>query len=352
MVYRVYFKELSELANSFNDAIVNLELDTDYEPIDYQLDEGIEVGFSQVDTEHQLLSIEGRQILLYIKDHGFGNKFEETLKSPEKGNRFHVAYCTTLKNMEARGRIERYVATNNVSGEFTIAAKAQEAKAKLRVCQNCLKMLNYKGSKSDNSAYRHSVEFDLTEFFATYSSFFRAMPKGTEESNVNYSESWSEISKRYREKKNYTCEKCRVNLSHFKSLCHTHHINGVKSDNSETNLQVLCADCHRKEHIDHMFVSREHMQTIAKLRYQQGIGKNVSWDEALKLVDPVFIGDLEMARDYGYEAPYIHYKVNNLLTGEEYFLDAAWPKRNFAVNIEDHSNIDLELYGFRSFISD
>lgn len=196
-------------------------------------------------------------------------------------------------------------------------------------------MLNYKGSKSHGNSYKYAVNFNLTEFFRTYSSFFVAMPRGADNSKVGYSSSWPEISKRYREKKNYTCEKCHVYLRSNPSLCHVHHINGVKSDNNENNLQALCADCHRKEHIDHMFVSRSHMQAIAKLRYQQNIGKNVNWNTALKLVDPVLRGDLEETRRKGYETPYIHYQVNNKSTGEDYYLDAVWPDLGFAVNLEE-----------------
>jgi hypothetical protein len=33
----------------------------------------------------------------------------------------------------------------------------------------------------------------------------------------------------------------------MKDLLHVHHINGVKSDNSEMNLRVLCQYCHGEQ---------------------------------------------------------------------------------------------------------
>ncbi|WPU32705.1 HNH endonuclease [Pseudoalteromonas piscicida] len=65
----------------------------------------------------------------------------------------------------------------------------------------------------------------------------------------------------------YTCEQCGVELSQYKRLLHTHHINGVKTDNSISNLRALCLDCHKKQpKHEHMHVTHNDQLIINQLR--------------------------------------------------------------------------------------
>ncbi len=66
-------------------------------------------------------------------------------------------------------------------------------------------------------------------------------PKG------GYAKDWSRISKKYREKRGWTCEKCGVNLNEHHGLLHCHHRDGVISDNSDANLEALCLLCHSEQ---------------------------------------------------------------------------------------------------------
>ncbi len=119
------------------------------EPIDIELNEGKEIPLAEVETPSGLLAYQGRQILLYIKDHGWN--VSKAVQDGAAGKRFHVADCKTLQEMRSRNRYNRYVATNNLSGEFEITGidpitRAQVSDiANLKVCINCLKKLNYKG---------------------------------------------------------------------------------------------------------------------------------------------------------------------------------------------------------------
>ena len=61
----------------------------------------------------------------------------------------------------------------------------------------------------------------------------------------SYTIDFPEISRALREKNNWKCSKCEVNMLEKKSGLHVHHINGVKSDNNHKNLMVLCALCHQ-----------------------------------------------------------------------------------------------------------
>ena len=142
----VNFTRLKALADNFGKRNVSFNLKPSqyiFEPIDYELADGIQIPPEDVEVQGGLLSYKGRQVLLYIKDHSYGNIYHEAI-SRGGGNRFHVANCKTLEQMMNRGRHKRYMATANLSGEFLIGATGRpDAKAKLQVCLNCLDLLNY-----------------------------------------------------------------------------------------------------------------------------------------------------------------------------------------------------------------
>lgn len=342
------FSDLAKIADQFNSESVEFEINLtalEFEPLDIQLSEGLEIDLSDIKIEDGLLSYQGRQVLLYIKDHSYSKgaslaKFDETVKSPERGNRFHISDCSTIKEMRLANRFERYVATNNVSGFFEIEAsnsygQNRTAKVALKVCKNCLRNLNYKGYKSGGIKSAVFKDFSLDEFFSEYSSCFAYMPKAwAENTKVGYTRDWQEISKATREKAGYICSRCSIDLSKNKNLCHVHHVNGVKNDNNASNLKVLCIDCHRRQH-NHggMYVRHSDMQKITALRHEAGILKNDSWDTVLKYVDPAFMGDLLSIQRRGGEPPLIGYSIKNQL-GELITMDVAWPrtKKAFLIN--------------------
>ena len=123
-----------------------------WERIDKQLPDGVEIDLADIAVDQGLLSVQGRHVLLYIQDHGWNAG--AVLAGERDGRKFHVAWCSTLAEMREAGRFERYVATNDCSGEFTITGKDRtgvhtSAKARLRVCKNCLRELNYDGYRHD-----------------------------------------------------------------------------------------------------------------------------------------------------------------------------------------------------------
>src|SRR5690606_37102207 len=71
------------------------------DPIDIQLSQGKEVQLDDLDVVNGLLSVEGRQVLLFIPDQHAA--VDVVQAAPEKGKRFHVADCKTLQDMRARG---------------------------------------------------------------------------------------------------------------------------------------------------------------------------------------------------------------------------------------------------------
>lgn len=125
-------------------------IETDIEKLNKELDSGRNVELKDVDvTPGGILSHKGRQILLYIQDHGFGVK--TALLEGSQGRKYHVADCKILKEMRAKGKFEHYVITNKLSARFLITGRDRHTKmdvegyADLNVCKVCLTYLNYKG---------------------------------------------------------------------------------------------------------------------------------------------------------------------------------------------------------------
>jgi hypothetical protein len=328
------------------------------DPIDLELNEGIELAtLKDISSDDGLLSYQGRQILLYIQDHG--HRVEDALADPSAhGRKFHVADCRTLQHMRDQGRFDRYRITNNLGGQFFITGsngstgEHHEGYAELDVCQNCLKHLNYKGASHGH--VRHLVDsFNLREFFSTYASFFKYLPAleaGRAEDDV-YSDDWPLISGRLKADRDFTCEACGVGLSAHKALLHVHHRNGVKGDNRPSNLQVLCASCHREQPAHgHMFVKHADTQLINRARREQSLLDDVGWNEALELADPGLGGVLDLLKIRGVKVPEVGLDLLNGSGAVSATLELAWSVPMVGVAIADADIREARALGWDVWI--
>lgn len=313
---------------------------TVFEPIDVALGVGKEISLDDLDESTGLLSVEGRQVVLYIKDHT--NRFEAALQDGARGNRFHIAHCQTLEDMKRKNRYQRYVATNRLDGIFPIegssgwGGQSQKGEARLKVCKYCLQRLNYKNSADYAARQRNFDTFSFAEFFSRYSTCFKYMPTMlNEKASVGYTADWSNLSKTIRQAESYICDKCGIDLSKNKNLCDVHHINGVKSDNRRENLRVLCKDCHRKQPMhDGIFISAANMEIIRNLRLQQNRLKVTGWESAFDLSDMSVHGDMALLQKKGYPPPVVGYDLLNN-AGEVFVtLEVAWPDRRVGINLD------------------
>ncbi len=342
---------------------VIFELTNEYvpiEPIDAQLGEGLEVNFEDIEFDTGLASYQGRQVLLYIKDHSYNNKIYGVLEDGAKGNKFHIADCEMLERMRQKGRFERYVVTNKLDGLFSVSGTDNrtneliEGETKLNVCQYCLEAINYLkfGALSRGAPRREFVQkFQLGDFFDTYSSFFKFMPTGIANRQAsNYTKDWEEVSRKVREKHNYQCQQCGLDLRQHKRLLHVHHKNGVKSDNSSKNITPLCCDCHRKQpDHQHMFIKHDETKLIAQLRNSQGLNVKESWKDIYDLADPGMHGIIDLLERHHVSLPEVGQEIQNNKKEVVAELELAWPYKKIGIAIDKPEAVAATKQGWKVY---
>lgn len=176
MKLNIDFSELNKSVEKMGATKIEFHLDTvssSIDPIDTELKIGISISANDIEyNKSGVLTYKRRHVLLYIEDHG--KSINSALKNPNVGKKYHIAYCPTLENMKKSGRFERYIVKNDVSGDFSISGydpttkEKKEGIAKLKVCKNCLRFLNYEGynEKATNAeSYAIATHFSLKEFF-------------------------------------------------------------------------------------------------------------------------------------------------------------------------------------------
>jgi len=317
--------------------------------------EGLDVPLDEVTTPGGLLGYDGAQVVLYIPDHG--RNIDAALVQGDKGKRVHIANCRTLDDMRPKNRFQRYRAVVNTSGDFEVYGfsmsqqKDIEGKARLQVCINCLKHLNYKGYLTEASRQREIIKsFNLKDFFAENSTLFRYLPTAFTERKSGYTDDWKSVSQSYRASQNFTCESCQVDLSQHKHLLHTHHSDGNKRNNHRSNLMALCADCHRKQPLhDHMFARSADMSLLQKLRKQQVLlDSNSDWEDIFELIDPPYEGLVRLYRKNNVLKPELGYGITDGKGKVVAEVELAWPDDKFAIAIDDKQRNELIQLGWNA----
>ena len=214
--------------------------------------------------------------ILYIQNYNTTREALENNK-PTSGRetpKFHLTWCKAIEGVYNKRRFEKYVLSQSESNMFDVEVRDSRnedfVNARLYPCQFCLGQLKYRGFDYDSLKYnpklRYKIveEFNVKDFLAeNYGTLvtWKHLPKS--HANIQrrgqYTKTFPELSRSLREAVGWVCSTCRVNMNNMKEGLHTHHINGVKSDNSSRNLQVLCALCHKNvdEYHSHMTVRPE-----------------------------------------------------------------------------------------------
>ncbi len=357
MRLNVSFDELHAAVKQMGAPLVDFEVDmgmAPVDPIDLDLGRGIEISLIDVEHKNGLLSHKGRQVLLYIQDHGKG--IRDVLEGRWLGKKYHVADCRTLKGMRDEGRFGRYVVTNDLTGNFYItgfdwnSGQKMEDHSRLKVCKNCLRTINYKGYELGGRQSSIFSEFSLEEFFSTHSSYFSHLPTqfAGPAAMDGYADDWTDISRACRASRHYVCEACGLDLSTDKHLLHTHHVDGVKMNNSPVNLRALCIVCHSRQACHgNMFVSREHRRRITFLRREQGKLAVRDWDDVITIADPGVEGLAIMCKCRKLPVPIVYYEVRDNGNNTVAELDLAWPNCRVGVAIDTVGGKEEKARGWK-----
>lgn len=208
----------------------------------------VDIPFSEINIgSDDTLELFGQKILVYIRDQrgGYNSQYK-----------FHIANCSTLRDAQTNNRYDRYVASVNTTGIFKVniihgnSWADENQDVEMKVCKNCLNKLNYKNyRKSINQRNVIYNDFDLNEFFDHYKRQNILKPKYSDITAPlnNYTRDFKEVADKIKEDENYICRHCNIDLTRTRQYLHAHHLNGIKTDNSKSNLIPLCIYCHSKQ---------------------------------------------------------------------------------------------------------
>ncbi|CAM6828075.1 HNH endonuclease [Leclercia adecarboxylata] len=213
---------------------------------------GVEITLDDISVHDDgTLLYRGYRGLLHIRDI---NSIAGDTRMP----RYHLAFCQTLEKMKKNARFDRYVVAQTTSGEFKVNIIDREVTSqnvRLNVCQNCLDRIHWQAfslSGMSRSERQSRVDaFSLPEFFKKYpQDLIGTKPLHTSHTAPlnDYPKNWAELSKAIRHERGHQCESCKDIFSQDDyRFVHVHHRNGLKNDNRNVNLAVLCIACHANQ---------------------------------------------------------------------------------------------------------
>lgn len=228
---------------------------SDFEPQTYPLHEveGESDAVSYIKTDEEGKFYRLGFFLLYYK-----NKFLIGGTTPA----LHIDFCENAVKLKNIMKATNSPVVTYYSKENGKAYPNQ----KLKICQKCLTLLKEKTSMSITGK--------------TFEDFILSVEENDETKCKvadmdGYALNWQQISRAYRETRNYTCEKCAFRLPNLSQsrFMQTHHIDSFsKLNNKRVNLKCLCIKCHSEVDDYHrkQFMTIENQLLLAEFEEYKG----------------------------------------------------------------------------------
>lgn len=173
---------------------------------------------------------EKQQVFLYKRDYHL-----EKYGKP----RFHICRCEKIEEFISSGGFrEHYVRANSdpVPVKDMDNGLREEEVDELPLCKYCLNKISEYGRITSTEFVELLKQARGTE----------EVPEVQEVDIFGYTRDWDDISRKYREKHDYTCERCGLKITdtYYRQFIHCHHKDKNKLNNRESNLECLCMRCH------------------------------------------------------------------------------------------------------------
>lgn len=227
-----------------------------FEILDKKLDEwGFPIingnsGFQSIRTDFKKAyedgKIEFREDGIYLIHDGQewkGYMYMPTYRVEKYGqvSRFHLKRCSVIDDFITSGMFNTYYHWSNNAHNDIIDrdTKKVHKEQTLQLCSKCREEL-------------FDEIVDTEDFFNTVASD-DSNDSDIEIDIFGYAREWQKISKNYRAKQDFKCESCSIQITNpvDRRYLHTHHKNGDKTNNKESNLECLCILCHSYKDIRH-----------------------------------------------------------------------------------------------------
>lgn len=189
---------------------------------------------------------------IHIPHRDIKSKSNADPDSQSSWHKYHLLWCRACKDFPRRMR--KYTRADG-SFYYSVSVDSKPHKThldeggrELSLCKLCEHELVKCGllETGESRSLKHFLLRDIKSLNLKW-----VIPVGEYDKIPNvYSEDWGLISKSFRHKRNWQCERCRIDLSNpdNRHFLHTHHRDNLKQNNSIFNLEALCIRCHAKEH--------------------------------------------------------------------------------------------------------
>lgn len=174
---------------------------------------------------------EKQQVFLYKRDYHL-----EKYGKP----RFHICRCSTIDEFITSGGFrDHYVRANSDPVPVkNMDNRWEEVEVdNLPLCRYCMGKIR---------GYNDITSSDFVQILKEARGVDEEDPEVQEVDIFGYTRDWEEISRKYREAHNYTCERCGLRIDDVfdRQYIHCHHKDFNKLNNRKSNLECLCLRCH------------------------------------------------------------------------------------------------------------